>query len=144
MDRGKLVMPGEADPVTFILSGGKVAARPHLVSDPFQEASKAPTLKHVLDTYAAELTPGSKEANSIETEAVHRRRIVKVLGEGLLFDSLSVSLIQKYIDRRAQDGVGSETIRKELATLRMIWGWAHKREYVDASVAWKLKDLTFP
>lgn len=144
LGRGKLVMPADADPVMFILSGGKVATRPQLVSDSFQDAAKPPTLKHVLDTYAAELTPGSKEANSLETEAVHRRRIVKVLGEGLPFDSLSVNLIQRYVDKRAQDGVGPETIRKELATLRVIWGWAQKREYVASPVVWKMKDLTFP
>jgi integrase len=144
LERGKLLLPAEADPATFILSGGKVAGRPQLVSNSFQESAKPPTLKHVLDTYAAELTPGSKEANSIETEAVHRRRIVKVFGEGLPFVSLSVNLIQKYVDKRAHDGVGPETIRKELATLRMIWGWAYKREYIAAPVAWKIKDLTFP
>jgi integrase len=144
LKRGKLVMPAEDEPVSFIVSGGKVDLRPQLVSDPFHEAARPPTLKHIFDTYAAELTPGSKEANSIETEAVHLRHMIKIFGESLPFDSLSVNVIQKYVDERAHDGVGSETIRKELSTLRMISEWAHKREYVAAPVSWKRKDLTFP
>ena len=144
LERGKLVIPTEADPAAFILSGGKVSKRPQLVSEPFQDAAKPPTLKHVLDTYAATLTPGSKEVNSLGTEAVHRRHFVRVLGEGLAFDSLGVDGIQGYVDARAREGVGRETIRKELSTLRVIWGWAFKRKHLASPLGWKMKDLTFP
>jgi hypothetical protein len=40
--RGKLLMPHDADPASYILSGGKVASQPRLVSNPFQEAPKTP------------------------------------------------------------------------------------------------------
>jgi integrase len=143
LERGKLTMSSDADPASFILSCGKLTGRPQIVSNSFQTANR-PTIKHILDLYATELTPGSKETSSIETEAVHRRRILKVLGEGLLFDSLGVKVIQKYIDKRANGGIGAETIRKELATLRVIWGWAHKREFIAKPATWSMKDLTFP
>jgi integrase len=142
--RGKLTLPPEADQATFILSGGKVAVRPQAVSNPFQEAPPPPTLRQVFDTYAATLTPGSKEANSIETEGIHQRHFVRILGEGFAFDSLGVDLVQGYVDARAREGVGRETIRKELSTLRVICGWAYKRKHVHSPLGWKMKDLTLP
>lgn len=144
LERGKLVMPPEADPAAFILSGGKLVARPQAVSIPFQDAAKPPTLKRVLDTYAETLTPGAKESNSIETEAIHRRHLVRILGENPTFDTIGVDILQVYVDRRAREGVGRETIRKELSTLRVIWGWAHKRKFIASPADWKMKDLTFP
>ena len=114
-------MPPDADPAVFIVSGGKVAERPNLVSDTFHDAEKSPSLKQVFDTYAATLTPGSKEPNSLGTEAVHRRHFVRVLGEEVVFDALGVDRLQTYVDQRAREGVSRETIRKELSTLRVIW-----------------------
>jgi integrase len=95
-------------------------------------------------TYAETLTPGSKEANTLCTEAVHRRHFQRILGGGSALESLGVGLVQKYVDARAKEGVGRETIRKELSTLRVVWGWAHKRKYVQSPPGWKMKDLTFP
>jgi integrase len=141
IERGKLTMSPEADPAAFILSGGKVALRPQAVSNPFQAEPPPPTLKHVLDTYAATLTPGSKEANSLETEAIHRRHFLRLLGET---STIEVDVIQGYVDARVREGVGRETIRKELSTLRVILGWAHKRKHVQTPVGWKMKDLTLP
>ena len=144
LERGKLVMPPDADAVAFLVSGGKLVNRPRAVSDSFQEPQKAPALKRVLDTYAETLTPGSKEANSIETEAVHRRHFVRLLGEDAGFEALGLDVIQGYVDRRAREGVGRETIRKELSTLRVIWGWAFKRGHIATAAAWRMADLTLP
>ena len=144
LERGKLSMPPAADPAAFILSGGKLAARPQLVSNSLQEAPKPPGLKEIMDSYAATLTPGSKETNSLGTEAVHRRHLVRHLGESCTFDSMGVDAIQGYVDGRVRDGVGRETIRKELSTLRVIWGWAYKRKHIPSALLWMMKDLTFP
>jgi integrase len=48
------------------------------------------------------------------------------------------------VDARAREGVGRETIRKELSTLRVIWGWAYKRRHVQTVLGWNMKDLTLP
>jgi hypothetical protein len=144
IERGKLIMAPEADPAAFILSGGKVAWRPEPVSKAFHEAPPPPTLKQVFETYAATPTPGSKEANSIETEAIHRRHFLRLLGKSSTIDSLEVDVIQGYVDSRASEGVGRKTIRKELSTLRVILGWAYKRRHIQAAVGWKIKDLTLP
>jgi integrase len=123
-----------------------VAGPSSRVSNSFQlpQPPASLTLKRVFDTYAETLTPGSKEANSLETEAIHARHFARVLGEGPAFDSLGVETIQGYVDMRAKEGVGRETIRKELSTLRVVWGWAFKRGHIREPLGWKMKDLTFP
>jgi len=108
------------------------------------EESKPATIGAVFETYAETFTPGSKEANSIETEAIHGRHFKRVLGATRKFETLSVDVLQKYVDKRAIEGVVRDTIRKELATLRVVWGWASKRSHVASPPAWKMADLTFP
>lgn len=143
LKRGKLTMPPDADPADFLISGGKVTVRPALAAKPSSEPERPPTLKSMFDTYEATLTPGSKEGNSLSTEAVHRKHFLCELGEDLALDSLGLDTIQGYVDARARD-VGRETIRKELSTFRVIWGWAYKRRHVPAPLSWKMADLTFP
>lgn len=144
IERGKLVMPSDADPVTFLVSGGKVANLARAVPDSAQEPESPPGLKRVFDIYATTLTLGSKEANSIDTEAIHQRHFTRLLGEDAVFSTLGVDVVQGYVDQRAAEGVGRETIRKELSTLRVIWGWAFKRGHVGSPLGWAMADLTFP
>ena len=133
LQRGKLAIPPDVDVKAFILTGGKVVKPTAAVADPLHgepEPVRAPTVGAVFDTYAATLTPGSEEANSIETEAIHGRHFRRVFGADLGFDSLAVGSLQRYVDKRAGEGVVRETIRKELATLRVVWSWAYKRGHV--------------
>jgi integrase len=144
LERGKLTIPEGADVAAFILSGGKVASKPNPVSHSFQAEEKPSTIAEIFDTYAETLTPGSKEANSIYTEALHGRHFKRVLGEGRRFDSFSVDVLQGYVNKRADEGVVRDTIHKELTTLRVVWGWAHKRKHIEAPLAWHMSDLTLP
>ena len=144
LERGKLALPPDADSAAFIMSGGRVSTPPRLAADPPGEAEGPASLMRVFNTYTETLTPGSKEANSLGTEAVHRRHFFRVLGENTTFGDLGVDTIQGYVDARAREGVGRETIRKELSTLRVVWGWASKRRHVDGPATWKMQDLTFP
>ena len=144
LKRGKRSLPPDADPAEFLLSGGKVFAAPKSDDGASRKASRFLRLKEVFDIYSENLTPGSKEQNSLGTEAVHRRHFIRLMAEKLDFESLGVERIQKYVDTRAREGIGRETIRKELSTLRVIWGWAYKRKHVGTSADWKMVDLTFP
>ena len=144
LERGKLVIPPDADAKTFILTGGKVHGRPQLAPTPTENEPESATIGGVFDTYAETLTPGSKELNSIDTEAVHGRHFKRLLGAGRRFDTLSIDLLQKYVDKRAREGVVRETIHKELGTLRIVWAWAAKRRHVSSSPAWRIADLTLP
>jgi hypothetical protein len=144
LERGKKVMPPDADPKTFILTGGKVERLARPVADPLHEATPVPSIGSGFDIYESTLTPGSKEANSIATEAIHARHFKRVLGTDRAFDSLAVDILQGYVDKRAGEGVVRDTIRKELSTLRVVWGWAFKRKHVVSPLPWKMTDLTFP
>ena len=146
--RGKLTLPDGADPGAFIMSGGKVATKPKPVSDPFQTPSDTPaappTIASIFAIYEATLTPGSKEANSIYTEAIHGRHFKRVLGADRRFDALSVDVLQDYVNERATAGIVRDTIHKELTTIRVVWGWALKRRHIASPLAWKIADLTMP
>ena len=144
LERGKLAIPEGADVASFILSGGKVTSKPKPVSDPFQAEAKPATIAGIFDTYAATLTPGSKEANTIYTETLHGRHFKRVLGADRLFDTLTVDVLQGYVNRRVGEKVVRDTIHKELTTLRVLWGWAHKRKLIQAPLAWHMSDLTLP
>ena len=130
-ERGRLTMPPDADPVAFIVSGGKVSHKPK--AEPGQANPRPPTLGDVFSIYAETSTPGFKESNTLITELVHTRHFRRVIGEGFVLDSLDVASIQKYVDKRHTDNVGRETIHKELATLRVIWTWALKCRHIITS-----------
>jgi hypothetical protein len=147
LERGKLTLPDGVDVCAFIISGGKVAARPDPVSTSLEDKrppAAVATLESVFCTYAEKLTPGSKESNTIETEAIHGRHFKRVLGANRKFESLSLDILQRYVDKRAHEGVVRATIRKELSTLRVVWGWAFKRSHLASPLTWKMSDLTLP
>jgi integrase len=144
LERGKLVMPPEADPALFLLSGAKVTAKPGPVSEAFHDEPRPLTLGDVFATYSETLTPGSKETNTISTESVHARHFRRLLGDKTTFDSLGVDTLQRYVDKRSREGVGRETIHKELSTLRIVWSWALKRRHITRPLTWKMADLTLP
>ena len=148
LKRGKLILPSDADAEIvklFILSAGRLSAVPGAVSESKRsETEKHATLASIFETYSSTLTVGSKELNSIETEAVHGRHFCRVIGPDRRFDTLGVDSIQKYVDDRAKEGVVRETIKKELTTLRVLWGWAYQRKHIALPLAWRIKDLTLP
>lgn len=145
LKRGRLEMPQDADPGAFLISGGKLTGIPEPVAPEEPGDSKtAGTLGRVFALYKETLTPGSKGRNTLETEAIHARHIQRVLGEGRAFDAIDVAVLQQYVDARAKEGVTRDTIKKELATLRVVWGWAFGRRKVASPVTWKLKELTLP
>ena len=127
LKRGWLMMPPDADPVLFIVSGGQLSHKPVMgprqataVSDPRH------TVKTTLDLYVGSLTPGAKGANTLETEAIPRTHLVSLLGAKAV-ETVGLADLDGYVKARAGSGRDAVTIRKELATLRMIWNWARKR-----------------
>jgi len=141
LKRGYLEMPADAEPGIFIVSGGRMTGK--AVVESTTDAPAIPTLKSVFDHYTASLTPNAKEANSLETEQIHRRHLLGQLGEGTPFESIALATLQDYVNARGNAGRQANTIKKELATLRMVWNWAFKRGQVGLPVTWKVRDLTF-
>ena len=139
--RGYLEMPPGADPGVFIVSSGKMTTKPVVEA---AEAAPAPTtLGQLFDIYERDLTPGSKEANSLATEQIHRRHLTGFFGTDRAVSSIDLDHVQKYVNSRSKAGWVRATISKELATLRMLFNWASRRGHM-IPMTWQVKELTFP
>ncbi|MBI1310944.1 tyrosine-type recombinase/integrase [bacterium] len=141
IERGRLTLPEDVpDLPTFLLSDGNLNSKPML--------SSVSSLSEVLDAYAEAMSNGSMEANSLSTIRIHMKHLQGVLGSALPIRSLSFADLQKYVDSRAKQkgrrnrSLSPTTIKKELATLRAIWSWALKHDYV--CTAFPGKGLRFP
>ena len=139
IDQGFLAVPDGEDPAEFILAGGKSIQPPAVIDRP-----KSITLAALFETYERDLTPGSKESNSLVTERVHRRHLVGHFGAKLAAGSLDHRTVQEYVNARASKGVATKTLRLELGTLRMLWNWALSNGHVASPLPWEMRRLTFP
>jgi len=125
---GRLEMPVDADPAVFILSDGKrtdqVVERPvHSLGDLF-------------DAYRQQRIPGVKEANTVKTEELHMRHLQRILKRATFLQAIKSDDLQAYVSKRLSEKCGrrtiaAETVRKELATLRVIWNWGVRHEFID-------------
>jgi Phage integrase family len=138
--RGWLTMPPDAEPGLFIISGGQLTTKPAV--EPPVVHSTPPTICTLFARYHDSLTPGAKEANTLLTESIHRGHLCDFLGDRPV-DELRFTDLQEYVHARAMSGRDTVTIRKELATLRMIWNRMNKRGHAPP-FAWKLNDLSWP
>ncbi len=140
LKRGWLTMPPEAEAGLFIISGGQLTDKPAVETTVVH--STPATVRTLLARYADSLTPGAKETNTLLTESIHRGHLCALLGDRPVAD-VRFSDLQEYVHAHARSRRDTVTIRKELATLRMIWNRMHKRGYAPP-FAWKLNDLTWP
>lgn len=118
--RGSLLMPPEADPATYIMTGGRVESPPR--------ALPAQTLGELFDLYEQTLPEGAKEKSTLKTERIHMAHLGRVLNRKTHLRTLSPAAIQQYIRTRLSERNGSSvkpvTVRKEVATFRFLWNWA--------------------
>ena len=138
IDQGRLVVPENADLWAFLLSDGKLTRKP-------TAPDRAPTLCDLMDAYFAGQV-GQKEENTLDTERIHRRHFERVIGGGKDVRAVVASDIQAYINARVRKGVGPQTIKKEVATLRM---WLYRSEKLigvkpDKDVREMFRSLDFP
>lgn len=128
IERGRLELPPDVDPATFILSDGKRTGE--------EKRRERLTLKQLLDRYQVELPTGAKEESTLQGERIHFKHLLRHLRGSSLAQSLSVADAQDYVARRMKDRwrgkyIGAQTVKKELTTLRLIWNWGADRGYVD-------------
>jgi integrase len=136
---GFLIIPPGTDPGDFILAGGQ-SIQPSVVID----RPKSITLAALFETYERDLTPGSKKANTRETERTHRRHFVSHFGDKLAAAGLDHRAVQDYVNVRSEAGMAVKTLRLQLGTLRMLWNWAFSNGHVSSPLPWETKRLTFP
>lgn len=127
---GRLAVPVEVEDVAFwVMSGGKVLARPKVECREDRAASK------VFDEYLEH--QHDKAASTLATERLHVRHLKRVLGEDAVFDRLALADMDGYVNARRKEQthygtpVGGATIKKELTTFMQVWDWARQRGIAD-------------
>jgi integrase len=128
LQRGVLELPAEADPATFLLSGGKTKQRP-------QKVEKALTLGQLIDSYLKSLPEQAKEKTTLKTEATHIKHFRARLPMSKAVDSLTTNDIQQFINAESRRKVRTkfispDTIKRHMDTLKCILNWAIKQELV--------------
>jgi integrase len=139
IDRGRLEIPAEADPIAFIMSDGKRRGR--------ADQPKLLTLGELIDAYQDQRIPGAKEESTIKTENMHLRHVVRGLKKSTYVKTIRMSDLQGYVVARLKQKyhgrlITAETVRKELATLRVVWNWAMRHGLIDRPAP--LVGLEFP
>jgi integrase len=129
LELGRLVLPAGADFWQFVLSDGKLNNKPRV--------DKPMTLGDLFEWYFANQTAGAKEAKTLETERLHSRHFLRLLGKTKTLSAIRGQDLQEgYINQRAKESwrkkpIRAETIKKEVDTLGMVWRRASKLGLVD-------------
>jgi integrase len=119
LERGRLVLPEDADLSRFLLSDGRMLSKPVL--------KKGISLKDLFARYEKDTPEGIKENNTRNMERIHMRRLLKELGAHLATEKVTQDVLQQYVQTRSShQGRGGNklshvTIKKELSTLSGIW-----------------------
>ena len=139
IDRGRLEVPEGADLGLFLVSDGRVAARP--------KAPESLTLDSLrvafLEAHAANL-----ESNSLGTARIHFNHLVATFGPAFDVRRLALVDLERHVARLAKmpgrkgRPLNSVTIRKEVQTFSAAWNWAARRKLVDRP--FPSKGLSYP
>lgn len=130
VERGLLEVPPDADLGRFLVTGGKLNARPTLEA-PF-------TLGELLKRYQAEHPPGVKESSTHSTESIHIAHLLRIVGPKTSVRAITTETLQGYVNTRSREKgrgdrtVSHVTIQKELGTLSSLWNrWARQLGLVN-------------
>lgn len=123
LERGKLELPPRADLWEFVWSGGKRTQK--------VEFDQQMTFGGLWEWYFEKQTLGAKEANTLATEKTHRGHFLRILATKMSLRAIIPADLQEYVNTRAAEKwhgkpISRDTIAKEIATLRMVWGRAAK------------------
>jgi integrase len=131
LKQGRIEIPKGADPGVWIMSDGKLERKPN------DNGNGPVTVGSICDAYFNDQV--DKASTTLDGEGVHIRHLKRILRANTRFSSLTLQKMQKYVNRRLQEGnrfggkVSGTTARKELTTFMQIWDWARQRGYVDSS-----------
>src|SRR5262249_2722350 len=129
VERGRLEVPPGADLAVFLVTDGKLNAKP-VIDQPL-------TLEEVFDRYETLLPEGAKEASTRCTERIHLEHLKRLIGARIPFKGITTDALQCYFDERSRETgvkgkpVSHTTIQKEIGTLASIWNkWAMPQRLV--------------
>ena len=95
IERGRLVIPGDADVVSFLLTDGKISEQP--------ERPKLTTLKALFDDFLQNLRAGSVEDSTLYGMKIHIKHLKDRLGSNFRIQELGFDDLQNYVHHRSQD-----------------------------------------
>jgi integrase len=127
VERGRLTIPDGADVGLFLLSDGKLEQKVRV--------AHVLTVGELVSKYRSTFTVGAKEKNTARTEKLHLSHAEKLFGSTTPISQVTSATIQAYIDTRAATKykgrtIQSQTIKKEVATLKYVWNWASRNGHV--------------
>jgi integrase len=128
LNQGRISVPDHADPGIWIISEGKLTAKPS------GSASNLLLLGEICDAYYRDQL--DKADTTLQGEAIHINHLKRGLGQNIKLASLTPDTMQSYINKRvAEDNryggkVSGKTVKKELTTFMQIWTWARQRGHV--------------
>ena len=139
MERGRLDLPPDADPGVFILSDGKLNRKP--------TTEQGSTVRELITLYQKSLPKDSKAPTTLKTEETHVSHLLKHLRASKLAQSVTAADMQTYVERRLRDNyrdkpIRPDTVKKEVATFRLIWNWAVTQNYLTGPAP--TKGLKYP
>ena len=133
VERGRLVVPDGADVAAFLLSDGKLNARP--------KVPKSMALNDLIVEYVGSLSGGAVEPSTLYGMQIHFKHLRRLFGDRFRFQYLKLDDLQEYVQSRGREKglrgrkVTTATIKKEIVTLRGMWRWAIRRSLVDLRVS---------
>ena len=131
LKKGDLVLPPDADLLSFLLTDGKRSVP--------VEISAGLTLGELYQRYQDSLSPGTLEANTVYTLKIHLTHLKDVLGERFRVDRLTFADLQRYVDARSKQigkrgkSISPVTIKKELTSFSAVWTWALRMSLVKTT-----------
>jgi hypothetical protein len=90
LEQGRIVMPPDADPFTFILSDGKLTEK--------ASVKLVRTLADLFATYQEQFTEGAKEANTRRTERIHAAHLQRLIGKTTALGTIKTGTLQEYVN----------------------------------------------
>lgn len=106
----------------FLLSGGKVQEKPTLVQEM--------PLNEIQEAYFDSLPGGANEESTLGTKRIHVKHLKRLLGARTPFRAIGANQLQTYIKKRELE-VQGVTIKKEIATFRVLRNYARTQKLVD-------------
>lgn len=140
LEQGRKTLPPAADLWEFLRSDGQRSSK----LQPPDEM----TLGRLFDWYLDSLPNDNKESNTRQTEVIHARHLKRLLGVRTRLDTITGQRLQEdYVNRRVGEVkygrlIKSVTVRKEIATLRMVWNRANRLGLISSKAP--TEGLAFP
>jgi integrase len=126
LERGRLELPAGVNFWEFVKTDGKREEKP--------QVQAGMTLQGLFEWYFKNLPEGAKESKTCKVETIHTNHVKRLLGPRRDLNTITGQELQEgYVNKRAGETwhkkpIRSQTIQKEIETLRMVWNRAYRQK----------------